>query len=420
MIFKRMLMNIKHSSNATLKAWCYQCESILAQRSRRLQQLFTFYHRVYGSHGLKLLIRSYHRQLPQFKGTNLVLSAVGVVGCLTGNGGGSGFDWNTERLSLANFEVCHYDVEFINSIQRNNNKLCDLCKAYKMKYCYCLVGNKKCAASNGQTSQKNCNARVNYEREGVDGAAVKGSAMIENAMEKKWEPYFCKDEFYIWKREEHPSMFSYKVYARFNDISAADLLHVQVDLDYRKQWDDTAVALHYIEEDPVPGTNSHLIYWEMLWPKLFSNRDYVYCRRYICDDKRKVMMVANRGTQHAQYPVLNGKVRVTDYWSFMVIKPFRSFQEPGVDYVLTYYDDPGLPIPQSIKSWVAQKQMPDVLSNMYVATKNYSYEKALTMKDVFSSFSMLNNEYAANKSRDNWLKKLWRRRRRAITDKDEE
>lgn len=410
-------MHIKHSSNATLKSWCYQCESILAQRSRRLQQLFTFYHRVYGSHGLKLLIRSYHRQLPQFNGTNLVLSAVGVVGSLTANGS-SGFDWNKERLSLNNFDSCHRDVEFINSIQRNNNTLCDLCKGNKMKYCYCLVGNKKCAASNGQKSIKNCQNPLDYEKEGVDGAAVKGNAMIENAMENNWEPYFSKDDFFIWKREEHPSMYSYKVYVQFNDISAADLLHVQVDLDYRKKWDKTAVALHYIEEDPLPGTNSHLIYWEMQWPKLFSNRDYVYCRRYICDDKRKVMMVANRGVRHPKYPQANGKVRVTDYWSYMVIKPFRSFQEPGVHYVLTYYDDPGLPIPQSIKSWVTQKQMPDVLSNMYFATKNYSYKKALTMKNVFSSFSKLNDEYAANKCRENWLKKLWRLRGKEGNEKD--
>lgn len=406
MIFKRMLMHIKHSSNATLQAWCYQCESILAQRSRRLQQLFTFYHRVYGSHGLKQLIRSYHRQLPQFKGTNLVLSAVGVMGCLTSNGNGSssGFDWNTERLSLANFDICQGDVEFINTIHRN--KLCDKCKEYNMKYCYCLLGNKK-GKNNGNRNGTN---HLYLDRNGVDGAAGKGSAMIDYVSDRNWEPYFSKDEFQIWRREERTAMYSYKVYASFNDISAADLLHVQVDLDYRKQWDDTAVALHLIEEDPVPGTNSHLIYWEMQWPKFFNNRDYVYCRRFICDDKRKVMMVANRGTTHPQYPQVSGKVRVTDYWSFMVIKPYRNFQEPGVHYILTYYDDPGLPIPQSIKSWVAQKQMPDILQKMYHATKNYSYKKALAMKDVFNSFSMMNNEYAANKSRDSWLQRLWRQR----------
>ncbi|KAI8118763.1 hypothetical protein FF38_11785 [Lucilia cuprina] len=404
MVFNRIISNIKHSSNATLKAWCYQCESILAQRSRRLQQLFTFYHRVYGSHGLKLLIRSYHRQLPQFKGTNLVLSAVGVVGCLTGNGNGSGFDWNTERLSLANFDTCHHDVEFINTIHRN--KLCERCKEYNMKYCYCLVGNSK---RNGKKAL-NGTTHLYMERNGVDGTAGKGNAMIVSESERNWEPYFSKDHFHIWRREERTAMYSYKVYASFNDISASDLMHVQVDLDYRKQWDDTAVALHLIEEDPMPGTNSHLIYWEMQWPKFFNNRDYVYCRRFICDDKRKVMMVANRGTQHPQYPHVSGKVRVTDYWSFMVIKPYRNFQEPGVHYILTYYDDPGLPIPQSIKSWVAQKQMPDILQKMYFATKNYSYKKALAMKDVFSSFSMLNNEYAANKSRDSWLQRFWRPR----------
>ncbi|KAM7351305.1 stAR-related lipid transfer protein 7, mitochondrial isoform 1-T2 [Cochliomyia hominivorax] len=416
MIFKRMLMHIKHSSNATLQAWCYQCESILAQRSRRLQQLFTFYHRVYGSHGLKQLIRSYHRQLPQFKGTNMVLSAVGVVGMgLSGSGssGGSGFDWNAERLSLTNFDVCQGDLEFINNIKIN--KLCDRCKEYNMKYCYCLVGNKK----GNKKQNRNGSTYWNLDRNGVDGAAAKGKAMIEMANDRNWEPYFSKDEFQIWRREERTAMYSYKVYASFNDISAADLLHVQVDLDYRKQWDDTAVALNLIEEDPLPDTNSHLIYWEMQWPKFFNNRDYVYCRRFICDDKRKVMMVANRGTQHPEYPQVNGKVRVTDYWSFMVIKPYRNFQEPGVHYILTYYDDPGLPIPQSIKSWVAQKQMPDILQKMYYATKNYSYKKALAMRDVFSSFSVLNNEYAANKSRDSWLQRLWRQRRDEITEKSE-
>lgn len=407
MLFKRVLINIKHSSNATLKAWGYQCESILAQRSRRLQQLFTFYHRVYGSQGLKLLFRSYHRQLPQFKGKKLVLSAVGMVTCLTGNIGSSGFDWNTERLSLSNFDTCNRDLEFISTIHRNS--LCDQCKEYKMKHCYCLVGNRENAPIDNINLNSNTSP-THLDKNESDTPSSKGSALIKSS-KGKWEPYFCTNEFDIWKREERTDRYSYKVYARYNDISAADLLHVQIDLDYRKQWDENAVSLHIIEEDPVPGTNSHLIYWEMQWPKFFYNRDYVYCRRYICDDQRKAMMVANRGTQHPQYPQANGKVRVTDYWSFVVIKPFRSFQEPGVHYIITYFDDPGLPIPQHIKSWVVQKQMPDSLKKMYHATKTYSYTKALAMKDVFNSLSMLNSDYEPNKSRGNWLKRLWRNHR---------
>ncbi|XP_061390240.1 stAR-related lipid transfer protein 7, mitochondrial [Musca vetustissima] len=416
MVFSRIVSNIKHSSNAALKSWCYQCESILAQRSRRLQQLFTFYHRVYGPQGLKLLIRSYHRQLPQFKGKNLVLSAVGALG-LSANGVPT-FDWSNERLSLLNFEACQGDIEFINTLPQN--KLCDLCKEYKMKYCYCLVGNKKCppagaAAADGGNTKGNCRKTFHQfykDAVGSNGSSEMGTALIQKADDQPWEPYMSKDQFSIWRREERSAMYSYKVYARFNDISAADLMHVQVDLDYRKEWDNTAVALHLIEEDPVPGTNSHLIYWEMQWPRLFSNRDYVYCRRFVCDDKRKVMMVANRGTTHPNYPQYGDKVRVTDYWSFMVIKPYRSFQEPGVHYVLTYYDDPGLPIPQSVKAWVTQKQMPDVLHNMYHATKNYSYRKALAMKDVFNNFTSINDaDYAANQSRNSWFKKILRQRK---------
>uniref|UniRef100_A0A1I8M6J2 Phosphatidylcholine transfer protein n=1 Tax=Musca domestica TaxID=7370 RepID=A0A1I8M6J2_MUSDO len=426
MVFSRIVSNIKHSSNAALKSWCYQCESILAQRSRRLQQLFTFYHRVYGPQGLKMLIRSYHRQLPQFKGKNFVLSAVGAIGLTASNGVSGGFDWSSERLSLLNFEACQGDIEFINTLPQN--KLCDLCKEYKMKYCYCLVGNKKCPAATGngggagvnekkKPMRGNCRRAFHFYK---DGAAEMGRALIQNAEEQPWEPYMSKDQFSIWRREERSAMYSYKVYACFNDISAADLMHVQVDLDYRKEWDNTAVALHLIEEDPVPGTNSHLIYWEMQWPRLFSNRDYVYCRRFVCDDKRKVMMVANRGTTHPNYPQYGDKVRVTDYWSFMVIKPYRSFQEPGVHYVLTYYDDPGLPIPQSVKAWVAQKQMPDVLHNMYHATKNYSYRKALAMKDVFNNFTTINDDYTANESRNSWFKKILRHRNHNESLKEKE
>lgn len=400
MIYSRIISSIKQKSNVTLKAWIYQCESILAQRSRRIQQLFTFYHHVYGTQGLKILIRSYHRHLPPFKGKNLVLSAASVMGIsLTGGGN---YDWGRERLSLANFDKCQRDVEFIETLSKN--KLCPLCKEKSMKYCYCLIGNKLADDPGKPLISTYRGGGV----DGVDGGALMGKSIIENDSVNPWQPYFSKDQFSIWKRDEEKSMCSYKVYASFKDISAADFLHVQTDLDYRKEWDDTAVVLKLIEEDPDPGNNSHLIYWEMQWPKFFANRDYVYCRRFITDDKRKVIMIANRGTCHPRYPEMSGKVRVNTYWSLMVIKPFQGFHEPGLHYVLTYFDDPGVPIPQGIKNWVTQRQMPDFLQKLYHATKQYSYRRALAMKAVFHSLTKMNKEYSANASRENWIKRLWR------------
>ncbi|XP_030376736.1 uncharacterized protein LOC115625726 [Scaptodrosophila lebanonensis] len=432
MLLNRFVSAIKNQSKDTLRAWSYQCESIFAQRSRRLQQLVSFYQSVYGSQGLKQLWRAYYRRELQPPLRGFMLSAVGIMGLNMKQLGSDGFDWNKERLDLANFDVCRRDIEFINTLPMN--QICDRCAAKKMKYCYCLLGNRRCKKDGASIpaggapepkvndpakeqlpdagSIRNCQVPLDLDKEG----SPVGTVRIQAEDEHTWEPYFSKNEFSIWRREERTSMYSYKVYARFDDITADDFLHVQTDLDYRRQWDDTALRLELISEDPVPGSNSHLIYWEMQWPRLFANRDYVYCRRFIKDDARKVILICSRGAKHNSYPAFSGKVRVTDYWSLMVIKPFRSFHEPGLHFILTYYDDPGIPIPQNIKSWVTQKQMPEFLTKMYVATKNYACSRALKMKDMFNSFALINDEYTANAQRASWLGSLKRHRRPKLSD----
>lgn len=52
----------------------------------------------------------------------------------------------------------------------------------------------------------------------------------------------------------------------YPDVTAEDFLFVQMDIDYRKEWDNTAVALDVIESDVAQGSNSQVMYWEMLWP----------------------------------------------------------------------------------------------------------------------------------------------------------
>ncbi|EDV33158.1 uncharacterized protein Dana_GF23133 [Drosophila ananassae] len=420
MLLNRFVLAIKNQSKETLRAWSYQCESIFAQRSRRIQQLLSFYQSVYGTQGLKQLWRAYYRRELQPPLRGMIMSAVGLMGLNIKRLGSDGFDWNKERLSLANFDLCHRDIEFINTLTQN--QLCDRCQAKKMKYCYCQLGNQRCrksqSAKNPSTSPSPstsgeadesigyCQKSLNLDVRG----APNGSVRIQAQDDHSWEPYFSKNEFSIWRREERSSLYSYKVYARFDDITADDFLHVQTDLDYRRQWDDTALRLELISEDPVPGSNSHLIYWEMQWPRLFANRDYVYCRRYVKDDNKKLIFICNRAAKHNTYPALSGKVRVTDYWSLMVIKPFRGFHEPGLHFVLTYYDDPGVPIPQNIKSWVTQKQMPEFLTKMYVATKNYACSRAIKMKDMFNGFSLISEDYTANAQRGSWLGSLSRRK----------
>ena len=60
-----------------------------------------------------------------------------------------------------------------------------------------------------------------------------------------------------------------------------DFLNTQLDIDSRRKWDDTAVKLFVIDKDPLKQLEN--IYWEMEWPKLMSNRDYVFARRHMID-----------------------------------------------------------------------------------------------------------------------------------------
>lgn len=37
----------------------------------------------------------------------------------------------------------------------------------------------------------------------------------------------------------------------------------------------------------------------------------------------------------------------------MVIKPYTDFDKPGIEFGLTYFDDPGVNIPSAVTSWVS-------------------------------------------------------------------
>lgn len=52
-----------------------------------------------------------------------------------------------------------------------------------------------------------------------------------------------------------------------------------------------------------------------------------------------------------------------------------SLRTPGLEYVLTYFENPGVVLPQSVTSWVAQKQLPEFLHKLYIATLDYAHEK---------------------------------------------
>lgn len=103
------------------------------------------------------------------------------------------------------------------------------------------------------------------------------------------------------------------------------------------------MALELIDSDNDDETSQpgSIIYWEMMWPKLFSNRDYVFLRKHFIDRQKNLILIVNKSTKHPDCPPKPGLQRVKEYWSYMVIKPKTTFSEPGLEFILTYYDNPG-------------------------------------------------------------------------------
>ena len=53
---------------------------------------------------------------------------------------------------------------------------------------------------------------------------------------------------------------------------------------------------------------------------MFSNRDYVFNRRYLIDKEKNIIVIINRSTEHPIIPEKPKIHRVKIYWSCMVIK----------------------------------------------------------------------------------------------------
>lgn len=55
-------------------------------------------------------------------------------------------------------------------------------------------------------------------------------------------------------------------------------MQVQLDLDYRKEWDKMSVDLDIFDSEPL--THSDLIYWELRWPVIINIHLKLYYRSF--------------------------------------------------------------------------------------------------------------------------------------------
>lgn len=180
----------------------------------------------------------------------------------SGVGLASTFDWDSERINYESVRKNFNELELVERL-RLETIHCDICGHRLIIDCK-IDGIVYCTCSNGNT----CASRV-AQSSGAGGNAVAGTSKTGKqceAYEKPWQPYLERKNMVIWRREEQPGLFAYKVYAVYDDISAEDFLHIQTDTEYRKEWDKSAITLDVIDTDPVHRNKSHIIHWEMQWP----------------------------------------------------------------------------------------------------------------------------------------------------------
>lgn len=297
---------------------------------------------------------------------NFLISAAGV----------SVYNWDRDRISDEEINRYNHEIEGIYRL-RDSTVVCAKCHLRiiidtvqrDVKYCKC--------------SKAQCSAASTEDPDG-------------------WQPFIERQDMLIWRKIEPDSggLFAYKVYGSFSDVTAEDFLQVQIDVNYRKQWDPTAQELQIIETDPKSESSinhsTDVIHWEMIWPKLFSNRDYVYQRRWIMDKEKGLVVIVSRVTEHPDIPERRGIYRVKTYWSYMVIKPYTEFHEPGIEFGLTYFDDPGVAVPSAVTAWVALRGLPDFLIRMRQASKDYQKYK-LMEKNISDSNNFTLSEESVSK-----------------------
>lgn len=218
--------NLKNQSAVAVRTWAHQCECVIAQRFRRGQQMFCLYSKLWEEKALKEFLRKMKLQVMR-RGKELVFGAVGVTI----------YNWDKNRIPDAEVLSHINELEYMRDLKQKT-MICNVCNNENSADDTCDCPNKK-------------NLYETYDN---------------------WSVFIEKKDMIVWRRVHPSGCFEYKVYGSYDDVFADDFVNVQIDINYRRQWDNTAIILDVIEKDPHPESNSDIVYWEMLWPVSFLFR----------------------------------------------------------------------------------------------------------------------------------------------------
>lgn len=126
------------------------------------------------------------------------------------------------------------------------------------------------------------------------------------------------------------------------------------------------------------------------------NREYLYIRRSIIDFRRNFIVLISRSVTNSNIAECNEHVRVYDYMSHMVIKPYESFDKPGFEFMLTYFDDARASFPSPAYAWMAARGVPDFVEKLHQAALKFTDMKPL--ENIL--YHMMNDDDADDDNND--------------------
>lgn len=178
-----------------------------------------------------------------------------------------------------------------------------------------------------------------------------------------WEKLVEEKDLKVFRRLVHGpyEMYEYKCIGTYYDISPAMFLDVQNDLEFRSNWDTNVLSLDMLKEED----EHELIRWVQRFPYPLYPREYIYTRRtWISVDTNTVIVDSEVIPTHL-IAGRSANVRVATYRSRMAVRAHTEFDERGMDFALTYFDNPEANIPRYVYNWMVNHGGPYFLRQVH-------------------------------------------------------
>uniref|UniRef100_F1L857 Phosphatidylcholine transfer protein n=1 Tax=Ascaris suum TaxID=6253 RepID=F1L857_ASCSU len=224
-------------------------------------------------------------------------------------------------------------------------------------------------------------AGFSFQEKGIPDDVIQAekSVHVSGGESDEWEVMVEQDDLRVVRRPRDTSgLYEYRCSGTYRDISARDFVDAQIDLEYRQKWDSNVLKLELLYSDE--ETDSQVVRWIAKFPYPMYPREYIFVRRRYVDEAEQSVVIASNALDRELFPLNSEYVRVQTYRSVMVVRAHRCFDEKGLDFVLTYYDNPESTIPSCAYNWIVNHGGPHFLQQVHAAA--LELEKLRTQRSL--------------------------------------